>query len=226
MVVDPCHADWAQFIAQQWAHDDVRRVLDLCCGSGLMTAELASLGLDVVGLDASEAMLARARTLLGPDVPLVQAWLPDLPASGPFDAVVSTLDGLNYLSLPDLGATFEAVAGALRPAGWFVFDLHTDAVLDLVTANPVIRGTEAGKDFTLTSTVDHESRVCSTTIDITGDLALRETHTQTMHAEDDVRQALDDAGFDLVSLIDEYSDAPVTAHTMRATWVARRRRVS
>lgn len=224
--MDPCHADWAAFVVSRWDGDGVHRVLDLCCGSGLMTAELASLGLDVVGLDASAAMLTRARALLGPQIPLVQAFLPDLPVNGPFDAVVSTLDGLNYLSLDDLSATFVGLGHLLRPGGWFVFDVHADGILDLLAANPVISGSEAGSDFVLTSTVDLHTRLCVTTITTSGASALVETHTQIVHSPESIRGALSDAGFTVVSVTDEYTDEPVSAQTLRSTWVARRQPLS
>lgn len=223
IVVDPCHAEWARFLDRQWVDDDVHRVLDLCCGSGLMTVELLARGFDVVGVDASPAMLARARDLLGPDVPLVEAFLPDLPVAGPFDAVVSTLDGLSYLSPADFRASLLAVAGALRPGGWFVFDLHGEAMLDFAEHHAVITGTEHGEDFTLTTKVDRTLRTCTTTIQVHGpDHAFSEQHVQFIHANDDVRAALDAAGFEQIVVTDEYTDRPVSASTLRATWTARR----
>ena len=56
----------------------VRTVLDVCCGTGLMASELVARGYRITGVDASAAMLARARGLLGPDVLLVEETLPDL----------------------------------------------------------------------------------------------------------------------------------------------------
>lgn len=224
IVVDPCHASWADHLERMWAGDRVHRVLDLCCGSGLMTVELVDRGHDVVGLDASAAMLARARSLLGPDVPLVEAVLPDLPVDGPFDAVVSTLDGLNYLPLPEFRRTLAAVADALRPGGWLVFDLHTDAALDLLRDNPVLTGEEGGLRFVLTSTVD--DRTCTSTIAVDADDPSRsfaEEHRQRVHSDDEVRAALADAGLELLTVTDEYTDDPVTEGTLRATWTARRR---
>ena len=47
-----------------------------------------------------------------------------------------------------------AVAGWLRPAGWLVFDLHTDGMMDFTIANPVVAGTSAGNDFVISSIVD------------------------------------------------------------------------
>lgn len=225
IVVDPCHASWADHLEQTWAGDSVHRVLDLCCGSGLMTVELIDRGHDVVGLDASAAMLARARSLLGPDVLLVESVLPHLPVAGPFDAVVSALDGLNYLPLPEFRQTLAAVADVLRPGGWLVFDVHAPAALDLMRDNPVLEGTDAGLRFVLTSTVDEQSRCCTTTIEVEADDPARsftEQHRQYVHSDDEVCAALADAGLELLSVTDEYTDEPVVDGTLRATWTARR----
>jgi SAM-dependent methyltransferase len=95
----------------------VRSVLEICCGTGLTLQELANRGYEVSGLDRSPAML-------GPSVPLIQAELPDFPVDRTFDAVVYAAAALNYMATDtDLAATFQAVAGALRSGGSFVFDL-------------------------------------------------------------------------------------------------------
>ena len=138
IVVDPCHGRWAAFLDELWQADEhgVLAVLDLCCGTGLLAAELAARGYRVVGVDASGAMLELARERLGVEADLRQAWLPALPVEERFDAVVSTFDGLNYLTPADLRLTLASVAGVLRPGGWLVFDLHTDAMLDFTVGEP------------------------------------------------------------------------------------------
>ena len=50
LVVDPCFAQWAAFLDRLWAGERIERALDLCCGTGLMTQELAGRGLQVVGV--------------------------------------------------------------------------------------------------------------------------------------------------------------------------------
>jgi SAM-dependent methyltransferase len=81
VVVDPCHDAWAAFLDELFRADEdaVRDVLDVCCGTGLLAAELVARGYRVTGVDASEAMLGRARRLLGPEPRLIRATLPDLP---------------------------------------------------------------------------------------------------------------------------------------------------
>ena len=115
IVVDPCHGSWASFLDELWKtdRDGVHAVLDLCCGTGLLAGELIARGYRVVGVDASEAMLALARERLGPEVLLTRMTLPDLAVDGGFDAVVCT----RRPQLPtrtSLRLTMTGVAGCLR----------------------------------------------------------------------------------------------------------------
>jgi SAM-dependent methyltransferase len=207
-----------------WAAQPPETVLDVCCGTGLMTAELIARGMAVVGIDASAEMLDRARSLLGPSARLERVVLPDLPIDGPFDAAGSTMDGLNYLELPDFRRTMLALSAVVRPGGWLVFDLHTDATLLFAMENPVIRGDADGTSFVLTTDLVGE-RTCRTTIELTApDPAdsFTETHEQYIHSEGDVRAALAEAGFAVVAVTDEYTPSPAAPTTLRASWIARR----
>jgi predicted TPR repeat methyltransferase len=227
LVVDPCHPHWAAHLNELWGSDDagVRTVLDVCCGTGLMAAELVTLGYDVVGVDASPAMLARARNLLGPGVSLFQQTLPDLRVDRVFDAAISNFDALNYLSPTDLTPTLAAVADRLRPGGWLVFDLHTDTMMGFTVAHPVVDGADHRHTFSIASAVDIQTRTCDTRIEITrtddGDTFIEE-HRQYFFSDAQVRAALTDAGFEKIRTTDEYSNAPVDDATLRATWTARR----
>jgi len=228
IVVDPTYDRWAAFLHKTWAVDGagVRSILDVCCGTGLMAAELIALGYRVDGVDSSAEMLARARELLGPDAVLIEEALPNLTAEGPFDAAVSNFDGLNYLTPDDLRATLAAVAGRLRPRGWLVFDLHTDAMMAFTAANPVVEGAADGQAFVIESVVDTDARTCDTSIEVTrasdGD-TFAERHRQYFFADGEVRDALEAAGFDVLAVNDEYTPQPAGPDTLRATWITRLR---
>ena len=227
IVIDPCHDRWASFLDELWSADPVgvRSVLDLCCGTGLLAGELVARGYRVAGVDASEQMLALARERLGTEVALSRATLPDLAVEGVFDAAVCTFDGLNYLTPEELRLTMAAVALRLRPAGWLVFDLHTDGMMSFTISNPIVAGESAENDFVIGSTVDPVARTCDTTIEVTrardGD-PFTEHHRQYFHRDADVRTALKDAGFAVSAVGAEYTHEPADASTMRATWTARR----
>ena len=228
IVVDPCYGRWAAFLDEVWGADDagVRTVLDVCCGTGLMASELVARGYRITGVDASAAMLARARELLGPDVLLVEETLPDLTIDAVFDAAVSTFDGLNYLTPAELRRTLVTLADRIRPDGWLVFDVHTDAMLEFTLANPVVEGEADGHRFAITSIVDARARTCDTRIAVTRDSdgdAFTEHHRQHFFTDGQIRGALAAAGFEVVAVTDEYAHEPVDAASLRATWAARRR---
>jgi len=228
-VVDPCHGALAAFLDELFGADEeaVADVLDVCCGTGLLAAELLARGYRVTGVDASEAMLARARRLLGPHATLIRATLPDLPLEMAFDAVTCTLDGFTYLSPAALAPTAEAIARVLRPGGWLVFDTHTDAMMALTSSRPIVSGEREGHRFVILAEVDPDARLCDTRIEITPDGAasrFSEHHRQYFHRDADIRTALMDGGFEVIAVRDGYSDRPADDSTLSATWIARLRR--
>ena len=97
-------------------------VVEVGCGSGLLTRHLLDAGHRVIATDASPAMLDLARRHApGADVRLLV--LPDDPIPAA-DAVVSVGHVLSYL--PDeaaLDRALVAAAGALRPGGVLALDL-------------------------------------------------------------------------------------------------------
>jgi SAM-dependent methyltransferase len=226
LVVDPAHHDrCASFLHERWSADEagVRRVLDVCCGTGLLTAELVARGYRVVGVDASAAMLARARERLGPAATLERMVLPDLAVGGVFDAAVCAVDGFNYLTPANLRRSLVALGRRLRPGGWLVFDLHTDTLMHHTLRNPVVDGTAEGSRFVIRSTVDPAARTCDTRIDVTdAGASFAEEHRQYFHREDDVRAALAAAGCVVAAVTDDYTARPADASTLLATWSARR----
>jgi SAM-dependent methyltransferase len=115
---------------------DLRRVLDVGCGSGETLHHFASLGLAAHGIDFSPRMieLARARTIMFDrqvelsciDCMETQHW-----PRGPFDLVVSFSSVVNHL--PDVErwrSFFCRAAEVLRPRGTFIFTMDNILALD------------------------------------------------------------------------------------------------
>jgi SAM-dependent methyltransferase len=102
------------------------RVLDLCCGTGQLAAELGNRGLEVVGIDSSPAMVRHAKRN-APAGEFVVADARDFSLAGPVAMVVSTFDSLNHvMTIDELETVFHHVAAALAPGGRFVFDLNVE----------------------------------------------------------------------------------------------------
>jgi SAM-dependent methyltransferase len=99
-------------------------VLELGCGSGLLTRHLVDAGHRVIATDASPAMLALTRENVPKVEDVRQVVLPDDPLPEA-DAVVSTGHVLSYLPDEDaLERALVAVARALRPGGVVALDLE------------------------------------------------------------------------------------------------------
>ncbi len=98
-------------------------VVELGCGSGLLTRHLIDAGHRVVATDASEAMLDLARQFVPDAEAILRLVLPDDPIPA-CDAIVSVGHPLSYL--PDEAAIDRALiaaARALRPGGVLAVDV-------------------------------------------------------------------------------------------------------
>lgn len=109
-------------------------VLELGCGTGRLALPVARGGAEVVGIDRSEPMLARARqrvrrARLASRVRLVRGDIRHLPfpRPSPFGLVMAPYGMLqSLLRDADLKATLEAVAAVLGPGALFGVDLVAD----------------------------------------------------------------------------------------------------
>lgn len=101
-------------VAEWLAPKPGERILDLGCGDGALTVDIAASGATVVGVDASADMVAAARQR-GLDAHRVDG---EALAFGPeFDAVFSNA-ALHWM--PDADAVANGVFAALKPGGRFV----------------------------------------------------------------------------------------------------------
>jgi SAM-dependent methyltransferase len=111
-------------------------VVEVGCGSGLLTRHLVGAGHRVIATDASSAMLDIARSYVpgALDHRLVALPQDPLPEA---DAVVSTGHALSYLPSRELlGEALVACAGALRPGGVLALDLEDLTTREAQMARP------------------------------------------------------------------------------------------
>ncbi|GAB6898425.1 class I SAM-dependent DNA methyltransferase [Kineosporia succinea] len=110
-----------------------RRVADVGCGPGHITAVLRDLGLDAFGLDISPAMLAQARKA-HPELEFREASILDLTVTDTsLDGIVA-LFSFNTVPARYLSKAFEGFAKALRPGGLVMLSFSVrDEPTDMTT---------------------------------------------------------------------------------------------
>jgi len=225
IMADVEYDDWAAFIlrlAQErgWPGG---RLLDLGCGTGNATAPMARRGLEVVGVDASEAMLAVARRKL-PGVRFRRGDFRRLRAPGRFGLVYSVFDALNNLLEPaDFTVMARRVFRQLAPGGLFIFDMNTTVGLrDLWEGGRVegwagevyYRWVHSYEDATGLAKVE---AFCETE-----DGAFTEVHLERPYDPPELRALLGCAGFDAVEVVSYPSGRPAPEDAARVWVVARR----
>jgi SAM-dependent methyltransferase len=121
-IENPRGAD-ADFYVRLAAELAARRVIDLGCGTGLLTRELAVAGRQVIAVDPAPAMLAVARGQPGAD--RVQWIEGDAGALGTPEADLVLMTGnvaQVFLDDAEWAATLRAIHAALRPGGRLAFE--------------------------------------------------------------------------------------------------------
>ena len=103
-------------------------ILDVACGTGVVTVELAKKGYEMTGVDLSQDMLNHARDRAkehGVKVKLQRDDMRTFTVAQKFPCVISTHDVLDHLFEDDeLDQAFGRIAATLLPDGLFMFDMN------------------------------------------------------------------------------------------------------
>jgi SAM-dependent methyltransferase len=139
-------ADYVHGLIQRF-HPGARSILELGSGTGKHAALLADRGYVVHGVERSEEMLARARTLAEAKKRQTSDWpaptfsqgdIRTAQVDGTFDAAISLFHVISYQTTnDDLQAAFSTAREHLKEGGVFLFDVwYGPAVL---TDRPAVR---------------------------------------------------------------------------------------
>jgi SAM-dependent methyltransferase len=103
-------------------------VLDLCCGIGRHSLELARRGYQVTGVDRTRGYIDKARKQAkeeGLDIEFVQGDMRFFSRSGAFDIAISMFTSFSYFEDPkEDKRVVENVFESLRPGGRFIIQMH------------------------------------------------------------------------------------------------------
>lgn len=192
------------------------RILDLCCGSGHVTKELAARGYAVTGVDNSAELIALARREL-PGIDFRVQDARNLALDRKYAAALSTFDSLNHiLSLTELADVFAGVHRTLEPGGLFVFDMNLEEAYSADLRGWAVDVREENVGL-VRGTFDPLHRKASTELiwfirseDRTCWLQRKSTVEQQCYSQSEILSALDETGFQKIQSV-AAPDAGVTS---------------
>ena len=206
LTYDVDYAAWADYIEKHFRKNTLpgRTVLDLACGTGSLTRELALRGYEMIGADQSPEMLAEAAEKNRGAAPIEPIFLcqsmEKLDLYGTIDACVCCLDSVNYVTDPKkLARAFQRVHLFLMPGGLFLFDVNTPEKLAGLDGQVFLDETE---DAYCVWRAEFSRRICTYFMDIfrldpsTGQWDRgEELHRERAYTVEELTTLLEGAGF-------------------------------
>ena len=217
------YREWADFLQEILQKEGISDglVLDLGCGTGSMTEELAGRGYDMIGVDNSVDMLEIAmekRQESGHDILYLMQDMQEFELYGTVRAVVSVCDSVNYVTeKEELEQVFRLVNNYLDPGGIFVFDFNTEYKYREVLGDRTIAENREDSSFIWDNYYYEEEHMneyeLTLFIQETDQKELyhkyQETHFQRAYTLEEIGELLERSGLRFVAAYEDYTkDAP------------------
>lgn len=178
-------------------------VLDLACGKGRHSKTIASLGMQVVGLDLSPSSIEEANQEANENLSFLVGDMRNLTFDQDFDLVVNLFTSFGYFTrLSDNSLVLEGVKRALKPGGTFVLDFFNGTkVKNTLVKNEVVQ--RGSIDFELNRSIE-DGRVIK-------DIRFhdKEDHHFQERVQlifpDDFKDMLQRSGFEIIHTFGSYS---------------------
>ena len=233
---DVDYAAWAEYILSllRLHGGDSRQMLDLACGSGSLSVELAGRGADMVAVDGSADMLAIAREKAadaGADILFLCQDMRELDLYGTVDSAVCMLDSLSHLLTTDgLAAVFRRLGLFIAPGGLLVFDVNTPHKHAVTLGNNAFVFETDELMCVWRNTYEKARRQVTMRLDFfleDGDVYRRYTDEvrERAYSMGTWKRLLEEAGFTLLGVYGERSPQPPEENADRWVFVARNRAI-
>ena len=223
---------WGDYIESLFKIYDCkpRKILDLACGTGALTALLASKGYLMTGIDRAKGMLniacekAKDQNL---QITFHHGDMLNFRLDQQFDAIICTYDSINYaFNENELSGMFETVSEHLTPDGLFIFDVTTERNIVQHFHNKTFSENHDDYSYIWKNNYLSHSKICRTFLTFfirEGELFRRyeEVHQQRIFEVHTVNELLKAAGYKMLSAFDMYTFNKWTRNSDRINFTAR-----
>ena len=221
-------ADYIQSVLSLFGHE-WGITLDLACGTGSLTVELKSRGVDIYGIDGSYDMLSQAMDKaadMGLDILFLCQQMESLDLYGTIDTCICTLDSLNHITeKAKLQKAFDRVALFMNAGGLFVFDVNTVYKhRNILADNTFVYDT--GDVYCVWQNSLKENNIVNIELDLferDGNIYHRSTERFKERAYDigELREMLESSGFEVLGVFADMTTEPLSETSDRAVFAAR-----
>ena len=225
---------WADFIEKIIERECSVRpelLLDLGCGTGKMTLELARRGYDMTGVDISPEMLNVARERAEREE-LDVLWLcqdmTEFELYGTVDVALCCLDGINHLTdTSSLKKTFALVHNYLSPDGLFIFDVNGKHKFENVYSDRAYVMEEDGAVCIWQNAYNDKSKICDFYITLFKEeedgsyTRYDESERERMYTLRSLKSALVKAEFEIIGAYSDFDFSAATDSSERIYIVAK-----
>ena len=206
-------------------------LLDLACGTGSLSFELAEKGYDVISVDASEQMLSEAmnkpHTFGNPT--FLNQTMQELDLFGTIDSAICCLDSINHLpSKGDVKKSIERVSLFMNEGGVFIFDVNTlYKHKEVLGDNTFVYDTDSTY-CVWQNTFDDENGSVNIFLDFFEEQEdgsyerYDENFCEYFYDDDFLTKILSENSFKIIEKYDDFSFNPIIDKTQRIVYVCRK----
>lgn len=206
-------------------------LLDLACGTGGFSAEMANRGVSVIGVDISPEMLgiAREKNSDNSDILYLCQDAAELDLYGTVDGAICCLDSVNHITDYDtLCKAFSRVSLFLEKDRLFIFDVNTCYKHENVLGDNVFVLEEDDVYCVWSNEYDPNSRMSTITLDFFEEdedgkyNRYFDELEERAYTADELNNAVKNAGLEIVAVLDEAGNKMNVQDVERLIYVTRK----
>lgn len=207
-------------------------LLDLACGTGGFSNQMALKGVEVIGVDMSEEMLGIARensAELETDVLFLCQKAEELDLYGTVDGAICCMDSLNHITdIKKLKAAIGKVSLFLEKDCLFIFDVNTLYKHEKVLGDNTFVIDEGDLYCVWHNEYIKEKNITDITLDFFVEeedgsyTRYGEEFSERAYSEECLREILTASGLQVVAVLNDMTEDPLTENAERAIYITKK----
>ena len=234
LMIDAPYEEWVSFVLKmiETNNVDCKKLLDVGCGTGNIAIPLNKQGISVTAVDLSEEMLLVAQQKSEREDAKVRFFQQDmrhLESLGLYNVVISLCDTINYLAdEAEVASTFQGVFEHLDESGMFIFDVHTPYKINKIFngSTYAYNGEEISYIWECFQGEESNSVEHDLSFFVQTDEGLYERfdelHKQRTYSLPFYKNALEESGFEIITITSDFSTDTFNENGERWFFVAKK----